>query len=290
MFDKIIYVPKYGNEDFSLLEKKTIELIVLAGNTFNIPVYPLDMFTANQSDSILFISLGGDGTMLTAMRTSLKYNNSSVLGINYGHLGFLTSTDNSTVFADKNDVNPLETLIYKLLDNNNWHIHKRTTIGADIVVNGEIIKNTTAINEMLVTTPNRRNPLKYSIYINNKFVAEQSGDGIIVTTATGSTAYALSAGGSIMIPTSSALQIVPLAAHTLTAKPIVLSSDDEIKIKTAENQRAGAFSVISDGRHIASIPNDNIDFELIINKKLSVNVWYPDDWNFFNVLNKKMKW
>ena len=293
MFDQIIYLPKFGDDKMSNTERNAIAGIIKAGEELSIPTCAWNVYLHRIPKKILFVSLGGDGTMLTAMREATLNATSTVVGVNMGKLGFLTSTDKfrlSEMYASSEDI--FYTLIMDLFHGgNNWQLTQRMVIGADMHTGHDNIVTAVAVNEFLVTTPTRRNPLQYDIRINGQSIAEHQGDGVIISTASGSTAYSLSAGGAIMTPSSTAIQIVPLAAHTLSAKPIVVGGEDNISIRANLNQRAGKVSVFNDGCETGVFDKKSGDnFQLDITERKMVNVWYPIDWNFFDVLTEKMGW
>jgi len=288
MINHIVYVPKFGRDTFSGMELNAIAGIQQAGAEYSIPVSSWsERNQAETSTKCLYISLGGDGTMLTAMRAASSHNNGSVFGVNFGHLGFLTTVDGSKYLTADSFKKLFEGVIRQPW---NWAFDRRMVIQGD--VHGNNCPPSSAINEVLITTPTRRNPLTCDIYINDKFVASVSGDGVIVSTATGSTAYAMSAGGSIMSPNARAMQIVPLSAHTLTSRPIVVSENDKVRIVASKDQRADIVEVLNDGQQVFTSEMSDLeeDFMMTISKKNFVDIYRPVDWNFFNVLSEKMGW
>ena len=233
-------------------------------------------------DAILIISVGGDGTMLGAMRTSLKYKNSSVLGINTGTLGFLSEEVPSNI----------DSYIDDILFNGHMKTEERMLLQASIRVDGEDFEDLIAINEFVFTTPSIKAPVTTQVYINDQFVNKQLGNGVLVATATGSTAMSLSAGGVIVSPSTNIMQVVPILAHTLTARPIITAGSDVVSISTQFTDRVPEIEIQADGQVLCSIDNTSgNDVEIAITKHpKTITVWRPEDWNFFNVLTGKMKW
>lgn len=279
-FDGIVYMPKLDacSKDEQDAALRNAAVVMNIAKEFNMPAVSSQQNTFGPStDNVLYIPFGGDGTMLAAMRAATKHTNGSVFGINHGNLGFLTNAGKQS---------DLEWMLRSLItDDTSWKADRRMVIRSlsDGAVGG------VAVNEFLITTPTRQHPLEYEIYINNSHVATQRGDGVIVTTATGSTAYSMSAGGAVMAPTSRAMQITPLAAHTLTSRPIVVSEDDTIIIRAYTSSRIKEVQVIADGNMIVNYEG-NGEFNTQINKFRFVNIWRPAEWNFFEVLNEKMGW
>ena len=222
--------------------------------------------------SQLVVVVGGDGTMLEAMKYAAFIEGSVVVGFNIGHLGFLTSFDGVDNFNER-----LSYVIDTV--NDPEFIDKRYLVAEK--------DNYVAVNEYLITTPGRQHPLVYNIYVNDQHVAEQRGDGVLISTATGSTAYALSAGGSIMVPSSDAKQIVPLAPHTLTSRPVIVGATDTVRVETIPSARQKQVELYADSR-LKVIEDGPATFEFTTSR--TVNVWRPADWNFFEVLRSKMGW
>jgi len=286
MISQIVFIPKLDREQFSGMELNAINGIKQAGDVLDVPVYSWqERQEQGPSDFTLYVSLGGDGTMLAAIRAAATEVGSSVLGINFGKLGFLTSIDGSKLLVESKFTD----IIVSLSDTDKWDTDHRMVIRGNhrSVECDPFI----AANEFLITTPTRQNPLQYDVVVNDNFVTSQSGDGVIVSTASGSTAYALSAGGAIMSPNSRAMQIVPLAVHTLTSRPIVVSENDKIEvIVDLTKQRASEVSVINDGNLSFIAHESDGEMKFTIRKNSFVTIWRPKGWNFFSVLSAKMKW
>lgn len=277
---RIVYV---GKHDGLLADHDEIaHLIHAAGLHLGIPVNNLATITDDNLDGALFVPIGGDGTTLTAIREASKWRDCSVFGLNFGHLGFLTSPGTKDQIYD---------LLISVCDvSRTWVRDQRMLIKTILPANNV----QPAVNEFLITTPDRRALLEYSIFINDNHVGKFRGDGVIVTTATGSTAYSMSAGGAIMAPTSRAMQITPLAAHTISARPIIVSEHDEVKIRGFWNERSGGVvSLVVDGydtihRYPDAVPGAYIDTTITRHK--FVTILRPENWNFFEVLTEKMGW
>lgn len=279
-FDAIIYMRKLDGGDDSV--EQYIDMLVDIGESNGVPVFsseiPFDYELRH--GKVLIVPFGGDGTMLAAMRKATAFEDGTVFGMNFGRLGFLTNSEHPDNFGPA---------IRSLIETRGsstlgWKRDRRMVIRSYDGISGSV-----AVNEFLVTTPTRKHPLVYDVFINDSHVAEQRGDGIIVTTATGSTAYAMSAGGAVMAPTSRAMQIVPLAAHTLTSRPIVVSEDDTIRIVANTSERVREIQVFGDGNLVAEHVND-LEYCVTIKKHRFVSIWRSADWNFFDVLSEKMGW
>ena len=183
----------------------------------------------------LIIVLGGDGAILSALDWALP-NDIPVLGVNFGRLGFLTEIDPSSLKQD----------ITALLDGK-YTLDTRTTM----TIKGLNQRDFFALNEIVVTraTPAVR-VLSLEIEVNGTLVDRISGDGLIVASATGSTAYSLSAGGPIVMPGLDCFVITPICAHTMTARPVVVSSGDAVTVRVLDD-RGGAHAVLDGRKEVA---------------------------------------
>lgn len=168
------------------------------------------------------IVLGGDGTILSTTRHIYK-NSVPILGINIGHLGFLTQVENLNV----------ETAIKSLLQGE-YDIEERTMIQCRYTYNGEI-KVCHGLNDIVMYKGIRARIQKYEVAINDKFYNAFNADGVLVCTPTGSTAYNLSAGGPIMHPELDTLALTPMYAQSLAARAIVLDGKSKISVKIKKN-------------------------------------------------------
>lgn len=188
------------------------------------------------NDCDLLIVLGGDGTILSALDYALP-NDIPMLGVNLGRMGFLTEVDPANLQQDMRSV--LE---------GRYTIDSRMTM----TLQGQDEKNIFALNEIVVTrsTPAVR-VLSLEIEVNGILVDRISGDGLIVASDTGSTAYSLSAGGPIIRPGLDCFVITPICPHTMNARPVVVSSQDMITIRVLDD-RGGAHAVL-DGRKMVNV-------------------------------------
>ena len=277
-FDSIFIFRKPG---IDYETQRVAEFVYSYGVNHNIPVgyvYP-----DNFDERVLIVSIGGDGTMLAAMRASTNYINSTVFGLNTGTLGFLTEEipDNLNGYLDN------------ILFDRNVILENRMILGGSFSIDGkESGKLLKAVNEFVLTGKSINAPLVTEVYINEHFVSEQLGNGVLVSSSTGSTAMSLSAGGAIVSPSTNIMQIVPLVPHTLTSRPIISTGRDSITIGAVLTDRVPEIEIHGDGQTLFSFNVDaGSEIEFTIKKHASeVKIWRPKDWNFFNVLTEKMKW
>jgi NAD+ kinase len=163
------------------------------------------------------IVLGGDGTILGTARQASEYE-TPILGINLGHLGFLAEIEVKDIFKS------LEAVF-----NNEIGIEKRLMLQASICKNGSS-KDFTALNDVVITRGTLSRIVALKIYIDNSFVTSLRGDGLIIASPTGSTAYSLSAGGPIVSPALSAITLTPICPHSFSNRSIVISSSETVRV------------------------------------------------------------
>lgn len=191
------------------------------------------------------ISLGGDGTLLSATRKVASWGK-PIFGINMGKLGFLTEVE----------VSGFQKAIDNILEGN-FSIEERTLLDAYIVRQQQKIFVSSAVNDIVVTKAGYPRMIKLTLHINKELVASYLADGIIVSTPTGSTAYSLSAGGPIVKPDLDVTLITPICAHTLQSRPLVVSADERISI-AAPN--ADELTMMVDGQIAENLLPDDIVF------------------------------
>lgn len=221
----------------------------------------LDIDSLKSGFDFVFV-IGGDGTILKAARFYSQYG-SPIFGINLGRLGFLSQAS----------VDNLEKAVEQIVKSN-YNVEKRMMLRANDYV---------ALNDFVVKGDLSSRTSRFALAINGKFVCEYLADGIIISTPTGSTAYNMAAGGPVLAPDVDAITIAPICPHTFSARPIVVSSDDEIKILPALNN---TYTVSSDGQVIFSLSS-----ELLIKKaEYRANLALLKDNDFYSVLRNKLHW
>ena len=223
----------------------------------------------NASD--ILVTIGGDGTLISAVRRSQNYN-LPILSINAGRLGFLA------------DINPeeLESFFERLM-RGEYRIDKRVMLEAVITrENGEIEYSSVALNDIVVSSDS--NMIKLNAFIEDKHFNSYFGDGLIFSTPTGSTAYNLSAGGPSLFPLTSAFVLTPICPHSLTQRPMVLPSEFEVEI-TTENSNA---TLTLDGQE--KIQFTDKDRVLIRISQKRACLIHRLERNYFEVIKEKLKW
>jgi NAD+ kinase len=224
----------------------------------------------------LVIVVGGDGSLLGAARALAKHN-TPVLGINRGRLGFLT------------DISPdegMEEAIQAVLDGH-YIEEERFLLDAEIKRNGVSIATSEALNDVVLHPGKSARMIAFDLYIEGQFVHHQRADGMIVSSPTGSTAYALSGGGPIMHPKLDAIVLVPMFPHTLSSRPIVVDGNSEIKLVIGEGNETYP-TVSCDGqKHLTCAPGDAVT---IRKKPHRLKLIHPKDHNFYDVCRTKLGW
>lgn len=171
------------------------------------------------------IVLGGDGTLLQAARDLID-RELPLLGVNIGTLGFLTDTDMDNV---------KETLCQ--IDEGRFEIDSRMMLDGYVYRNNELIYQNTALNDVVINRRGILSVIDFDVCVNDEYLNSYSADGVIISTATGSTAYSLSAGGPIVQPNAQLLMLTPICPHTLNKRSIIFGADDEISIQIGDNKK-----------------------------------------------------
>lgn len=223
---------------------------------------------------LLFV-LGGDGTVLRAVR-HLSDLSTPMFGINAGHLGFL-----SEVQAE----NLQEVCLF--LWNKQYTEDYRMLINIDIYRKGLLYKNFYALNEIVINQSALARLVELPTYVNDEPVAIYRADGLIIATPTGSTAYSLSAGGPILHPKIEAFVVTPVAPHSFTQKPIILTPEKIIKVIAIDRNREPV-AITIDGQICEILePNDEI---IITKHPIKIKFLRLLEENFFRTLRTKLGW
>ena len=220
----------------------------------------------------MLFSIGGDGTILDTIPL-VRDSGIPILGINLGRLGFLSS-------VSKSEIKQALESIFK----GEYYIDKRALLELEQPegIFGEL---NFALNDLTIYRNNTTSLIVVHVYVDDKFLNSYWGDGLIVSTPTGSTAYSLSVGGPIMSPGSQNFVIAPIASHNLTVRPIVIQDSSKIRIKIGG--REDTYLMTMDSRH-SSI---NKEDELVIKRcDFEVNLIEMNNKNFFSTIRDKLHW
>lgn len=223
-------------------------------------------------NSDIIISIGGDGTMLTTAYKA-QFFDKPVLGINYGKLGFLSEAN----------INQIDVLINEI---------KRSLIKIEerILITGEVIghkvEKLIAINDIVIDKGGWPKMIDIELTVNNEYVTTFSADGIVVATPTGSTGYSLSIGGPIVSPLTDAITLSPISPHSLTVRPIVLPSSQEIFIKALSHHKE--ILVNCDGQRVFAVPPP-LKIKIVKHKR-PLKLVRTSLTSYFGTLRSKLLW
>jgi len=218
------------------------------------------------------VTLGGDGTLLGVARLVAQYE-VPILGINMGHVGFLTEIELGDLFADLESFHRGE-----------YEIDVRMMLEAKVIREEEILKEFLALNDVVITKGPFARLIRLKTYANDAYVDTYPADGLIISTPTGSTAYSLSAGGPIIRPDMNLLLLTPICPHTLHSRSIILSEDDAIKVTVMADHPEVMLTV--DGQEgYKLLPKDTV----VVNKAaFSTRLIRIRKRSFYDVLRKKL--
>ena len=248
-----------------------VELSALSATADLLPgsrMTTVDSFTG--CDAIL--ALGGDGTLLTAAR-HVEEQQIPILGIKIRSLGFLTEDD------------PKRAIEY--LFKNKVRIQERMRIEAALERKGVVRERYSALNDVVVHVKGVSRVIHLKTTIDGAFLGEYLSDGVIVSTPTGSTAYSLAAGGPIINPENvEAFIITPLYPHSLSVRPLVVSSAETFTVELVEEGQVTLLTI--DGQQVCEIEKG----EKIIFKKspLATNLIVTEGYNFYDLVRRKLRW
>lgn len=222
--------------------------------------------------SDIIVSIGGDGTML-ATSYQAQFYDKPVLGINMGKLGFLAEAN----------VERLDTFIDEI-KNSKIEIEERMIIAGECV--GHKIETLYAINDIVIDRGGWPKMIEITIYVDGEYVTTFGADGIIIATPTGSTGYSISVGGPIVSPNADVITVSPISPHTLNVRPLVLPSNQEIKIKATSLHTE--VMVNCDGQRVFAFPPP---FEIKVTKsERSLKLVHTSITTYFETLRNKLMW
>lgn len=259
-------LPEHGHE--VVIESGTAKLMT-AGN---LPLCDRDQLGGRVD---LAIVVGGDGSMLAAGR-DLVDNGVPLLGVNRGRLGFLTD-----IMPEQVDSRLMEVL------GGRYQISDRHLLYMRVLRRGQMVGEGLALNDVVIHPGMSVRMMEFELYVDDQFVYSQRSDGLIVSTPTGSTAYALSGGGPIVHPKLNATLLVPMNPHTLSNRPIVVDGDSNIRIYVGQRRELQPHITCDGQMHIVSQPGDAIEIERYARP---VRLIHPSDHNFYETCRDKLGW
>lgn len=231
--------------------------------------------SALASHADLLVVVGGDGSLLQAARVAAPQG-LPVLGINKGRLGFLA------------DISPDHIEEIDAILQGEYLLEKRALLVGKAYAKAALIAQEMALNDMVLDRQARVKMGEFDIFINDNFICRQRADGLIVSTPTGSTAYALSGGGPIVHPSLSVLTLVPMFPHTLSSRPIVIDANSEICLCVPDNLHQSPFKLSFDGQSSINLPLGSRVYVTALTHTLSLI--HPKHYHYFTTLRKKLHW
>lgn len=224
-------------------------------------------------DCDLIVVLGGDGTFLSAAREAAPYR-VPLIGVNQGHLGFLTQVTREDMLNELAGM-----LVGKYLAD------ECLVLETQVSRSGSEIHQGLALNDVVLSRGGTGQMIEFEVFINGEFVYTQRSDGLIVATPTGSTAYALAAGGPILQTALRAFTLVPICPQSMTNRPIVISDACEIKILIT---KAGDARVHYDGQSFLDI--QSMDVVTLRRYRHTLRVLHPTGYQYYKTLRQKLHW
>lgn len=223
----------------------------------------------------LAIVVGGDGSVLGAARELAPFD-VPLLGVNRGYLGFLT------------DITPddLEKQISEVLMGQ-YIIEERFLLETKTFRQDKITGKADALNDVVLHPGQSTRMIEFELYLDSQFICSQRADGLIISTPTGSTAYALSAGGPIMHPKLDAIVVVPMYPHTLSSRPIVVDGDSELKIVISPNMDIHPQISCDAQNHLFCAPGDIVT---VRKKSHKAKLIHLKDYNYYEICRNKLGW
>ena len=282
-FKHILLIGKYQNSemrtqilllaDFLQQQNKTVFIESATAKYADIQGFATLDLTDVSEQVDLAIVLGGDGTMLSVAR-ALHEKDVPLIGVNRGRFGFLTDINSELM------ISAIESVLA-----GEYSTEARLLLTASITRSGQLLYRGIALNDVVVTKAEQSRLMEIELSIDGHYVNTMRADGLIVATPTGTTAYALSAGGPIMYPTLEAITLVPICPHTLTNRPIAINSDSvvEVIIKNTKDAR-----VHLDGQERYNLQEGDI---LVVERAAkTLTLLHPAGHNHFDMLREKLRW
>jgi NAD+ kinase len=282
-FQTVALIGKYKSPDIAkpllelgrFLESRKIKVIVdrLTAAQVKQSKYPVLALEDIGQQADLAIVIGGDGTMLNIART-LAPHDVALVGVNQGRLGFLTDISVETMLAT----------IGAILDGK-FVTEERMLLEGQVYSGTKKTFEALAFNDVVVAKGLKGSMLEIEVRIDGQFIYNQRADGLIVATPTGSTAYALSSGGPIVHPSLSVMALVPVSPHTLSNRPIVISSNCTVEIVVRDNPEPRA--------HFDSHSRCDLrDGDRIVVRRYpgSISLLHPEGHSYYDMLREKLNW
>ncbi|MCQ2348026.1 MAG: NAD kinase [Paludibacteraceae bacterium] len=254
------------------MAKRDVNVLLSSELRQNLNLRQYKQFPDSEEPIDFAVSVGGDGTFLTTAAMVGEYN-IPILGVNFGHLGFLSEVSTKDV----------DTILEDLVTGN-YTIEQRSLLRITSSVGGNLASSD-ALNEIAVMKYGLSSAIAINCAVNGEQLTTYTADGLMVATPTGSTAYNMSVGGPIMVPQARGIILTPVASHSLTVRPLVVP--DDWKIDLTVKSRTGSYLVSIDGR--SQILNDTVTLHIEKSPR-TIKLVQVGNNNFINDLKSKLLW
>ena len=258
-----------------LLAKQGCEVFVESATAshLSLTAYPIKKVEEFAGAIDLAIVLGGDGTMLGIGR-QLAGSHVPLVGINMGRLGYMTDIPIQNVQA-----------VLPQIIAGDYEADDRTLLDAVVLRNSKVINRALALNDVVVNRSGISGMVELAVRVNGSFMYNQRSDGLIVSTPTGSTAYALSAGGPILHPRVAGILLAPIAPHSLSNRPIVLPQDIVVSIEVVDGREVIVNFDMQSQTHLQS--GDKIE---VRQSEKTITLLHPRGHSDYKTLREKLHW
>jgi NAD+ kinase len=260
--------------DFLSIQKIDIVQDIETSHSFSLNVPVLSRVNMGDKQDLIVV-VGGDGTLLSAARMATLVN-TPIIGINRGRLGFLT------------DILPqdIETQLSAVLQGQ-YNEEQRFLLQTSIYDEHQTYFSGDALNDVVLSRGNETHLVEFDVSINQELVSHYRSDGMIISTPTGSTAYALSAGGPIMHPQLNAIVLVPMFSHSLSSRPLVIDGEAQIELHISKINEYD-LHLSCDGHESRMVkPGQNVAIRKNNNK---LRLLHPLDYHYYDTLRSKLGW
>lgn len=237
---------------------------------------PKDILFSDMSTELdeadMLICFGGDGTILHAAKDAVE-KNIPILGVNMGSVGFMAELEHSELSQ------------LSRLTGGNYRVERRMMLDVSVVREGRTLYRDMALNDAVITKGAVARIVDLAVYGDGVLISHFGGDGIIVSTPTGSTAYSMAAGGPIVEPTAESIVVTPICAHALQAKSFVLGRDRTVEVRTEKHNRKSVYLSVDGGRAFKLFGGDRV---VISRSKHTIGLVRLTEKSFYSIVGEKL--
>lgn len=257
------------------LKRKKINIVLEHDTARILPDYKIPIIHRDKlhHHCELIIVVGGDGSLLSASRIAAQQN-LPIIGVNRGHLGFLTD-------IKPNNIAKIDEILA-----GKFYEEQRVLLSADMKDKNKTITQNLALNDIVFLSYVAGNIIDFSVYVDQQFLCNYHADGLIIATPTGSTAHALSGGGPILHPVLDAIVLVPMLSHNLSSRSIVIKNEGTIKV-VFNNADTTDLLVRCDGQVQTILHGCYVEIK---KAKEKLTLLHPTDYSYFETLRTKLHW